>query len=108
MVYRVTCILQLISASCKGTVVSAKEDLFCRSWDDDTEWVFIGLKVFYPFDISRSVVSFSFLSYVYKLCDLHLSIENYTEAAFTLLRRADDLQVRMELCCFTRKNLATA
>ena len=32
--------------------------------------------------------------YVYKLCDLHLSVENYTEAAFTLLRRADDLQVR--------------
>ncbi|XP_073238831.1 dedicator of cytokinesis protein 1-like [Porites lutea] len=30
--------------------------------------------------------------YVYKLCDLHLSVENYTEAAFTLLRRADDLQ----------------
>lgn len=29
--------------------------------------------------------------YVYKLCDLHLSVENYTEAAFTLLRRADDL-----------------
>lgn len=31
---------------------------------------------------------------MYKLCDLHLSVENYTEAAFTLLRRADDLQVR--------------
>lgn len=30
--------------------------------------------------------------YVYKLCDLHLSVENYTEAAFTLLRRADDLE----------------
>ena len=97
------------AASCKGTtVVSATDDLFCRSWYDDAEWVFIGLKVFYSFDISRNMVSFSFLSYVYKLCDLHLSIENYTEAAFTLLRRADDLQVRMELCCFTRKNFATA
>nr|XP_058959333.1 dedicator of cytokinesis protein 1-like [Pocillopora verrucosa] len=30
--------------------------------------------------------------YVYKLCELHLSVENYTEAAFTLLRRADDLK----------------
>ena len=37
--------------------------------------------------------------YVYKLCDLHLSIENYTEAAFTLLRRADDLSVSSE-CSF--------
>ena len=35
-----------------------------------------------------------FFRYVYKLCDLHLSVENYTEAAFTLLRRADDLKVR--------------
>ena len=31
---------------------------------------------------------------MYKLCDLHLSVENYTEAGFTLLRRADDLKVR--------------
>lgn len=30
--------------------------------------------------------------YVYKLCELHLSVGNYTEAAFTLLKRANDLQ----------------
>lgn len=35
----------------------------------------------------------SLFSYVYKLCELHLSVGNYTEAAFTLLKRANDLQV---------------
>ena len=34
---------------------------------------------------------------MYKLCELHLSVENYTEAAFTLLRRADDLKVSNDL-----------
>ena len=45
--------------------------------------------------------NFNFFRYVYKLCDLHLSVENYTEAAFTLLRRADDLEVRMNGLKFT-------
>lgn len=38
-------------------------------------------------------IAFRRFRYVYKLCDLHLNVENYTEAAFTLLRRADDLKV---------------
>ncbi|XP_048584524.1 dedicator of cytokinesis protein 1 isoform X2 [Nematostella vectensis] len=33
-----------------------------------------------------------FIRYVYKLCDMHLAIENYTEAAFTLLLHADLLE----------------
>lgn len=39
--------------------------------------------------------------YVYKLCDLHLSVGNYTEAGFTLLRRADDLQWNDEPVFYT-------
>ena len=31
--------------------------------------------------------------YLYKLCDLHLSVNNYTEAAFTLLQHAEILKV---------------
>ena len=31
--------------------------------------------------------------YLYKLCDLHLSVENFTEAAFTLLLHAELLAV---------------
>ena len=31
--------------------------------------------------------------YLYKLCDLHLSVGNYTEAAFTLLQHAEILKV---------------
>jgi len=30
-----------------------------------------------------------YIRYLYKLCDLHLSVENYTEAAFTLLLHAE-------------------
>eukprot|EP00794_Sanderia_malayensis_P005649 gene5649-6345_t len=33
-----------------------------------------------------------YIRYLYKLCDLHLSVENFTEAAFTLLLHADLLQ----------------
>ena len=38
-------------------------------------------------------IHFLAFRYVYKLCDLHLNVESYTEAGFTLLRRADDLKV---------------
>ena len=33
--------------------------------------------------------------YLYKLYELHVSVENYTEAAFTLLLHADILKVTM-------------
>lgn len=35
----------------------------------------------------------SFIRYLYKLRDLHLDCENYTEAAYTLLLHAELLEV---------------
>lgn len=37
----------------------------------------------------------SITRYLYKLYELHVSVENYTEAAFTLLLHADILKVTM-------------
>ena len=34
-----------------------------------------------------------YVRYLYKLCDLHLQCDNYTEAAFTLLQHARLLSV---------------
>ena len=41
------------------------------------------------------IFNFSVHRYLYKLYELHVSVENYTEAAFTLLLHADILKVRM-------------
>ena len=40
---------------------------------------------------------FFFPRYLYKLCDLHLGVKSYTEAAFTLLQHAELLEVDMIL-----------
>jgi len=46
-------------------------------------------------------VLWSFIRYLYKLRDLHLACENYTEAAYTLLLHAELLEVwtKNDLLC---------
>ena len=53
---------------------------------------FFHLQNFYR-DIDRVEM---YVRYLYKLCDLHLECDNYTEAAFTLYEHAKLLDVRFE------------
>jgi hypothetical protein len=48
----------------------------------------VNLLRFYKDDINRSEM---YIRYIYKLCDLHIPAENYTEAGFTLKLHADSL-----------------
>lgn len=48
----------------------------------------VNLLRFYKEDVNRSEM---YIRYIYKLCDLHIPAENYTEAAFTLKLHADSL-----------------
>ena len=48
----------------------------------------VNLLRFYKEDINRSEMYFR---YIYKLCDLHIPAENFTEAGFTLKLHADSL-----------------
>lgn len=48
----------------------------------------VNLLRFYKEDVNRSEM---YIRYIYKLCDLHIPAENYTEAGFTLKLHADSL-----------------
>lgn len=48
----------------------------------------VNLLNFYKKEINRSEM---YIRYIYKLCDLHIPADNYTEAAFTLKLHADTL-----------------
>lgn len=48
----------------------------------------VNLLRFYKEDVNRSEM---YIRYIYKLCELHIPAENYTEAAFTLKLHADSL-----------------
>lgn len=61
----------------------------------------VNLLNFYKDEINRKEM---YVRYIYKLCDLHLPAENYTEAAFTLKLHADLLNwsfnvIPRDSCC---------
>jgi len=44
-----------------------------------------------------------YIRYLYKLCDLHIEVDNFTEAAYTLMLHVNLLQVNISLILLQEK-----